>query len=140
MKPMLGIKRRPGLTMLLASVGLAGCAQTACTQPDVLAYVDNARQSGDLYAIGLTDGAVRETPLRVHDGPATNRHAALCSAWMLSRNPAFQPGNGQPRYLRERQDFTVVKLATGYKVSLYRPQQPAVPGVITRNDERSSAQ
>ena len=120
------MKRRLGLTTLsvsagLASAGLAGCAQTSCTQPDVLAYVDNARQSGDLYAIGLTTSAVRETPLQMPGGPVPNRHAAMCSAWMLSRNPAFQPGNGQPRYLRERQDFTVVKLATGYEVSLYRP-------------------
>ena len=110
---------RPILAWVSLALGVAGCAQTPCAQPDVLAFVDNARQSRDLYAIGLTDDAVRETPL---PGRTTaNPRAAVCSAWMLSRNPAFQPGNGQPRYVRQRQDFRVVKLATGYEVSLYRP-------------------
>ena len=110
---------RPKLAWVSLALGVAGCAQTPCAQPDVLAFVDNARQSRDLYAIGLTDDAVRETPI---PGRTTaNPRAAVCSAWMLSRNPAFQPGNGQPRYVRQRQDFRVVKLATGYEVSLYRP-------------------
>lgn len=113
----------PTLATLLL---LAGCAQSPCTQPDVLAFVDQARQSRDLYAIGLTDGAVRETPIvRVAQpgGRATlDHHAAFCSAWMLSRNPAFQHGNGQAPTVRQRQDFTVTKLATsGYEVSLYGP-------------------
>ena len=110
---------RPKLTLVSVGLALAGCAQTPCAQPDVRAFVDNVRQSRDLYAIGLTDDAVRETPLPGRTGP--NPRAAVCSAWMLSRNPAFQPGNGQPRYLRQRQDFRVVKLASGYEVSLYRP-------------------
>lgn len=111
-----------GLTALLA---LAGCAQSPCMQPDVLAFVDQARQSGDLYAIGMTDAAPRSTPLlRAGSAPMSrvlDRHAVACTATMLSRNPAFQPGNGQARYLNQRQDFKVVKLATGYEVSLYPP-------------------
>jgi hypothetical protein len=116
------MKRIPMLTTLLA---VAGCAQTPCAQPDVLAFVDKAGQSRDLYAVGLTGDAVRETPIAFVPQPpgraALDPHTAVCSAWMLSRNPAFQPGNGQARYLRQRQDFTVTRLASGYKVSLYRP-------------------
>lgn len=112
------MKRTLGLMALLV---VAGCAQTPCSQPDVLAFVDRARQSRDLYAIGLTDDAVRETPIQVPGRAVVTRHAAVCSAWMLSRNPAFRTGNGQPRYLRERQDFRVLKLANGYEVSFYRP-------------------
>jgi len=113
----------PRLATLLL---VAGCARSPCSQPDVLAFVDQVRQSHDFYAIGLTNGAVRETPIvRVAQpgGRATlDRHATFCSAWMLSRNPAFQPGNGQTPTVRQRQDFTVTKLATsGYEVSLYRP-------------------
>ena len=105
----------------LAGLVLAGCAQTACVQPDVLAYVDRTRQSGDLYVVGLTGDGIRQTPLLLPGRNTLNPHAALCSAWLLSRNPAFQPGNGQARTIRERQDFQVVKLPTGYEVSLYRP-------------------
>ncbi len=110
------------LTALLA---LAGCAQSPCMQPDVLAFVDQARQSRDLYAIGMTDAQPRSTPmLRTRPAsmsPVLDRRTVACTATMLSRNPAFQPGNGQARYLNERQDFKVVKLATGYEVSLYPP-------------------
>lgn len=105
---------------LLVLVSLAACAQSPCTQPDVRAFVDQARQSHDVYAIGLTKDPVQETPIAMADRPAIDdRHAAVCSGWMRSRNPAFQPGNGQARYVRERQDFRVVKLAAGYEVSLY---------------------
>ena len=116
-------------TMTLAALAaLAGCAQSPCTQPDVLAFVDHARQSHDLYAIGLTADTVgnaaaspvQETPMTLPGRAVVDRDAAVCSAWMLSRNPAFRAGNGQPRYVRERQDFKVVKLATGYEVSPYR--------------------
>lgn len=116
-------------TMTLAAlVALAGCAQSPCTQPDVLAFVDQARQSHDLYAIGLTADTVgdavaspvQETPMTLPGLAVVDRDAAVCSAWMLSRNPAFRTGNGQPQYVRERQDFKVVKLATGYEVSPYR--------------------
>ena len=117
------MRRKPGpaLACTLAGLVLAGCAQTECVQPDVLAYVDSARRSGDLYAVGLTADRIRQTPLPLPGGTTPDPHAALCSAWLLSRNPAFQPGNGQARTLRERQDFRVVKLPTGYEVSLYRP-------------------
>ena len=106
-------------TVLASSGGLAGGAQSACSQPDVLAFVEQARQSRDLYAVGLTPDAVRQTPLASRRGGLDSR-AALCSAWMLSRNPAYQPGNGQPRFVRRRQDFWVAKLAKGYEADLSR--------------------
>ena len=99
---------------------LAGCAQSACSQPDVLAFVDKARQSRDLYAVGLAGDPVRETPIASGLPARIDPHAALCSAWLLSRNPAYQPGNGQAAFLRQRQDFWVAKLARGYEVGIYR--------------------
>ena len=90
---------------------LAGCAQSACSDPDVLSFVDQARRSRDLYAVGLLSAPVRETPL------GTSR-TAICSAWLLSRNPAWQPGSRAPRTLRVRQDFEVSKLDSGYEVGL----------------------
>ena len=108
-------------------LALAGCAQGACSDPDVLAYVDEARQSRDLYAIGLSGDRVRETPLAAR-APAAgiDNHRAICSAWMLSRNPAYAPGSSQPRLVRERQDFWVAKLASGYEVGLIR-RPPVAP-------------
>ena len=112
---------------LVALLALAGCAQSPCSQPDVLAFVDQARRSHDLYAVGLAPDPVRETPI-LWPVPASqsgrlsfNHHAAVCSVWMKSRNPAFQPGNGQAEYVWEPQNFKVMKLDSGYEVSLYRP-------------------
>ncbi len=107
-----------GWAALACLLLLAGCAQSACSDPDVLAFVARARQSHDLYAVGLTGDPVRETPL---DRPGSAPRTAICSAWLLSRNPAYQPGGGQPRIVRTRQDFRVVKLASGYEVGLSRP-------------------
>ncbi len=117
----------PALGAVLALAGLAGCAQGACGDPDVLAYVDQASQSHDLYAVGLGDGRVRQTPLAARN-PAggIDRHRALCSAWRLRQNPAYAPGGHQPRLVRERQDFWVAKLASGYEVGLM-PPLPVAP-------------
>ncbi len=104
----------PMLVLLPGLLALAGCAQSACGDPDVLAFVDRARQSRDLYAVGLLPGQVRETPV------SANRKTAICSAWLLSRNPAWQPENHQPRLVRLRQDFWVSKLPSGYEVRLTR--------------------
>ena len=112
--------------LLALAGGLAGCAQSACSQPDVVAYVDKATQLHDLYAIGVEDGAVRETPIAVRSAapgrqlaPFSTR-AAVCSAWLLSRNPAYQPGNGQSGFVRSRQDYWVAKVAEGYEVGILR--------------------
>ena len=115
------LMRAAFLAAFLASAGmLAGCAQSACSQPDVLAYVDKARQAHDLYAIGLTGDAVRETPLAARQPGRVSPRAVLCSAWLLSRNPGWQPGGGQAEFLRTRQDFRVEKLSKGYEVETVR--------------------
>ncbi len=114
-------RRNLALTITLAvPLAAGGCARSPCSQPDVLAYVDQASRSRNLYVIGLTEQAVLETPK--HSGrvevAAWDRDDAVCSARVLSRNPAFRPGNGQAAYLVLRQDFRLKKLETGYEVSL----------------------
>ena len=119
-----GVKRsvRAVLTLApLALLFLAGCAHSPCMQPDVQAFVNRTRQAHDMYAIGLTDDAARQTPITQPGQSQPSRRAEMCSAWMLRRNPAFQPGNGQGRYVREQQNFKVVRLATGYEVTLSQP-------------------
>ncbi len=113
---------RRGATALALAIPLAaaGCAGSPCSQPDVLAYVDQASRSRNLYVVGLTDQAVLETPRPTRRAGLVgwDRDDAVCSARVLSRNPAFRPGNGQARYLLLRQDFRLRKLETGYEVSL----------------------
>ncbi len=105
---------------LIVPLAAAGCARSPCGQPDVLAYVEQASRSRNLYVIGLTDQPVLELPKPARGGAAAgwDRDDAVCSARVLSRNPAFRPGNGQAAYLLLRQDFRLRKLQTGYEVSL----------------------
>ncbi len=105
---------------LAIPLAAAGCARSPCGQPDVLAYVDQASRSRNLYVVGLTDQAVLELPKPSAQAgvAAWDRDDAVCSARVLARNPAFRPGNGQAAYLLLRQDFRLRKLESGYEVSL----------------------
>ena len=102
---------------LLGLLALEACAQPVCGNPDVRAFVDRASRSHDLYAVGLTDGAVRQTPW---PPPVTGAdpHRAICSAWLLSRNPAYAPGGTQPPWIQRPQHYWVARLAAGYEVGL----------------------
>ncbi|WP_428395715.1 hypothetical protein [Lichenicoccus sp.] len=104
---------------LLGLLALSACAQSSCGNPDVRAFVDRAVQSRDLYAVGLTYGAVRQTPLPLPP-PASgyNPRRAICSAWLLSRNPAYAPGGTQPPWIQRPQTYWVARLAYGYEVGL----------------------
>ncbi len=116
------MRRTSAGRVLALAIPLAaiGCARSPCSQPDVLAFVDQESRSRSLFVVGLTDQAVLELPkLAERAGAAVwNRADAVCSARVLSRNPAFRPGNGQAAYLLLRQDFELRKLNTGYEVSL----------------------
>ena len=104
---------------LLGLLALSACAQSSCGNPDVRAFVDRAVQAHDLYAVGLTAGAVRQTPWPLPP-PATgvDPHRAICSAWLLSRNPAYMPGGTQPPWIQRPQNYWVARLASGYEVGL----------------------
>ena len=114
------MSRIPMALALAVPLAAGGCARSPCGQPDVLAYVDQASRSRNLYVVGLTDQPVLEMPKRAARAgfAAWDRDDAVCSARVLSRNPAFRPGNGQAAYLLLRQDFRLRKLETGYEVSL----------------------
>ncbi len=95
---------------------LAGCAPQACSQPDVVAYVDRTAAAHDLDVIGL-DGPVAQRPV-------PGRPVALCWAWMLERNPNWRPGSAAPPTVRIARAYSVRTLAQGYEVRL-RPLPPA---------------
>ncbi|WP_428377051.1 hypothetical protein [Lichenicoccus sp.] len=96
---------------------MAGCAPQACSQPDVVAYVNRTAAAHDLDVIGL-DGPIGQRPL-------PGRPMAICSAWMLERNPGFRPGSALPPTLRIARTYSVRTMAQGYEVRLLRPVAPA---------------
>nr|WP_321986075.1 hypothetical protein [uncultured Lichenicoccus sp.] len=97
---------------------VAGCAPQACSQPDVVAYVDRTAAAHDLDVFGL-DG-----PIGQH--PVAGRPVAICSGWMLERNPGYRPGSAVPPTVRIARSYSVQTLAQGYEVRL-RPLPPATP-------------
>lgn len=112
--------RLPRALGLVALALVAGCAPEACSQPDVVAYVDRTVAAHDLDVIGL------ERP--IWQQPVPGRPVAICSAWMLERNPLHHPGDRQPAVVRIARAYTVRTMAQGYEVRL----RPAVPAPLTR--------
>ena len=114
--------RAPGLAALAL---VTGCAPQACSQPDVVAYVNQAAAAHDLDVVGL-DGPIGQRTL-------AGRPMAICSAWMLERNPGYRPGGPLPPTVRVARSYSVLTLAQGYEVRL-RPLPPVVremaPGLV----------
>lgn len=107
------------------SIAVHAEAQSPCTQPDVVAFVNQSRQSHDLDAPGINQASIQESRLPAqYPGRRFNARTVVCSAWVRSRNPDWTPGSNQARFVRTPQSFWVSKLESGYEVGMI-PQNNA---------------
>ncbi|TLU71662.1 hypothetical protein [Lichenicoccus roseus] len=105
--------------LALLAATLAGCAPPACSQPDVIRFVNRTAASHDIGSLGLRGQVAQQ------DVPG--RPLAQCSAWMLQRNPLHRTGDAQPPNVLVARTYTVRPVAQGYEVRV----QPVSPLALT---------